>query len=284
MRLLHLDSNDELSITGDLESSNPYAILSHTWSTEDDDEVLLKDIVKKRGKNKPGYQKILFCGQEAKRDGLEYFWVDTCCIDKTSSAELTKAINSMFLWYREAAKCYVYLPDVTHSGKSHETGNSTWEQSFRESRWFTRGWTLQELLAPRDVSFFSRECTLLGDKDSLRGLLQEITGIAPKAMCEGGLSVFPVDERLSWMKNRQTKWPEDQAYSLLGIFDVSMSAIYGEGKDKALGRLREQIEIREVRKPSISLLFQTFAIILTCGVRLIHIRGPCQKLFSQFMN
>lgn len=254
MRLLHLDAKHELLITRDLEPSDPYAILSHTWSTEDDDEVLLEDVEKKRGKDKPGYQKILFCGQEAKRDGLRYFWVDTCCIDKTSSAELDKAINSMFLWYQEAAKCYVYLPDVVHSGKPRQTENSTWEQSFRESRWFTRGWTLQELLAPRDVSFFSRERTLLGNKDSLRGLLQEITGIAPKAICEGGLSVFPVDERLSWMKNRQTKWPEDEIYSLLGIFDVSMPAIYGEGKDKALARLRHQIEIREVRSPPLHVI------------------------------
>lgn len=116
MRLLQLGANDELTITRDIvPDSTPYAILSHTWGTGGDDEVTFQDVTQKKGKRKPGYQKILFCGKQAKRDGLKYFWVDTCCIDKTSSAELSEAINSMYRWYEKSERCYVYLDDVDGS-------------------------------------------------------------------------------------------------------------------------------------------------------------------------
>ncbi|RYP72558.1 hypothetical protein DL770_007938 [Monosporascus sp. CRB-9-2] len=111
MRLLQLRGNDELILTDNLiHDIPPYAVLSHTWG-RDGEEVTFQELMEKRGKHKIGYEKIVFCGQQAQRDGLQYFWVDTCCIDKTSSAELTEAINSMFDWYRKAERCYVYLAD-----------------------------------------------------------------------------------------------------------------------------------------------------------------------------
>ena len=126
-----------------------YAILSHTADTE---EVTLKDMIDGSGISKPGYDKIRFCGEQARRDDLEYFWVDTCCIDKSNSAELQEAINSMFCWYRNAAKCYVYLSDVSRPALGTDGKPSQpWESSFQKSRWFNRDepFSLQELPLPR---------------------------------------------------------------------------------------------------------------------------------------
>src|SRR5271155_2034114 len=114
MRLLEYHGN-EFSLTKDLLDNIPaYAILSHTWG-DDGQEFTFEDLAKGAGKSKPGYRKIRFCGEQAARDGLRYFWVDTCCIDKSDAAELQSAINSMFQWYKNAARCYVYLPDVSVS-------------------------------------------------------------------------------------------------------------------------------------------------------------------------
>jgi hypothetical protein len=241
MRLLELQAQGEFSLTefvGD--NTPPYAILSHTWGA-DGEEVTYKDLVDRTGKSKAGYAKIQFCGQQAASDGLQYFWVDTCCIDKSSSAELTEAINSMFRWYHDAAKCYVYLSDVSIYDKNDHFSLSAWESVFRESRWFTRGWTLQELIAPASVEFFSSEGKRLGDKNSLERHLHEITGIAIQALQGNPLSHFSVQERMSWATKRKTKRKEDEAYCLLGIFDIHMPLIYGEG-EKAFIRLMEEIE------------------------------------------
>ena len=157
MRLLQSDSDGNLSLTESFEDDIPeYAILSHRWEAG---EVTFKDLIDGTSKGKAGYGKIQFCGEQARRDELEYFWVDTCCIDKSSSAELSEAINSMFRWYQKAARCYVYLSDVWTGDRkaSDASAECTWESAFRASKWFTRGWTLQELLAPRSVEFFSRE-------------------------------------------------------------------------------------------------------------------------------
>jgi hypothetical protein len=196
------------------------------------------------GKSKTGYNKIRFCGEQARRDGLQYFWVDTCCIDKSNSAELSEAINSMFYWYRDAAQCYVYLSDVSTSPP--HTGNKSsqlpWELEYRESRWFTRGWTLQELIAPAVVEFFSKDREKLGSKESLERLIADITGIPVKAFQGIHLADFSITERMSWVERRETTRGEDKAYSMLGIFDVHMPLIYGERGDKALKRLREEID------------------------------------------
>jgi hypothetical protein len=248
MRLLERNNAGEISLTKYLVSDDipRYAILSHTWGA-DTEEVTFKDLIDGTGKGKLGYEKILFCGQQAKRDSLQYFWVDTCCIDKSNSVELQEAINSMFRWFQNAAKCYVYLSDVsiTSQKASDQFSEFTWESAFRESRWFTRGWTLQELLAPGSVEFFSREGKRFGDKRILEQQIHKITGIAIPAIRGTPLAQFGVDERLSWAKNRQTTRKEDEAYSLLGIFDVYMPLIYGEGRDNAVTRLRD-----EINKPS----------------------------------
>jgi hypothetical protein len=227
----------------------PYAILSHTWGA-DSDEVSFKDIMEGTGRNKDGYKKIEFCREQAAKDGLKYFWVDTCCIDKSSSAELAEAINSMFKWYRYAAKCYVYLSDVSKTEHNQtDLSIQPWEAAFRSSRWFTRGWTLQELIAPRSVEFFSLERNRLGDKKSLERQVHEITGVATKALQGETLLDFSVTERMSWAEKRETKRGEDMAYSLLGIFDVHIPLIYGEGKDNALRRVQKEIDSRLVPTP-----------------------------------
>jgi hypothetical protein len=238
MRLLQLNQHGEVSLTKDLGSDiPPYAILSHTWGA-DDDEVTFDDLEKGLGKSKAGYTKLRFCGNQARKDKIDYFWVDTCCINKANHSELAEAIASMFRWYRNAVKCYVYLSDVTTSNCETE---QAWQSAFRSSRWFTRGWTLQELLAPRSVDFFSREEKLLGDKNTLEKLIHEITNIPVAALHGVPLSEFSVDERLLWAAKRETKKEEDKAYCLMGIFNVFMPPIYGE-EDNAFRRLRQEIE------------------------------------------
>jgi hypothetical protein len=229
MRLLKSDNEGGFSFTTFKQRDvPPYAILSHTWDSE---EVTFQDFTNPTGKRKAGYEKIRFCGEQARRDGLHFFWVDTCCINKTNNFELTTAINNMFHWYQTATKCYVYLSDVSNLPE------------FAESRWFTRGWTLQELLAPKSVEFFSYEGVKLGDKKSLVPLIGRITGIPEKALQGLPLSSFSVTERISWQENRGTTRAEDKYYSLLGIFDVHLPLLYGEGGGKAVRRLIEQIKM-----------------------------------------
>ncbi|KAN0071275.1 HET domain containing protein [Elaphomyces granulatus] len=247
MRLLKPDTTGEFSLTEDFLVNDDiprYAILSHTWGAHTE-EVSFKDMIDGTGKSKPGYDKIRFCGEQARRDGLQYFWIDTCCIDKSSSAELQEAINSMFRWYRDAAKCYVYLADVPRLALDADVESSQlpWELSFRKSRWFTRGWTLQELVAPASAEFFSKEGEQLGNKKSLERQIHEVTGIPVKALRGSSLSDFSVPERMSWTEKRETTRKEDKAYSLLGIFDIYMPLIYGEGRENAFKRLRGKIDM-----------------------------------------
>jgi hypothetical protein len=243
MRLLYYTSNEELSWTEDLigdDTIPPYAILSHTWV--DSQEVTFHDMLEKNGKSKTGYSKIQFCAQQAKRDGLNYFWVDTCCIDKANHSELSEAIISMFRWYKNAKRCYVYLSDVAGNVcEGNGDPHHRLELAIKESRWFTRGWTLQELLAPGSVEFFSKDGQRLGDKQSLVQTLHGITGIAVPALEGTSMDSFTVDERMSWAEGRNTRRGEDAAYSLLGIFDIQMPLMYGEGRQNAIDRLRKEI-------------------------------------------
>ena len=241
MRLLSLNGQGKLDWAEFSQHEiPPYAILSHTWGTE---EVSFLDLINHNGENRAGYRKVVFCGEQAARDNLRFFWVDTCCIDKRDSTELTEAINSMFRWYRNAAKCYAYLADVSisTSDPSAETCQSAWEADFRRSRWFTRGWTLQELLAPSSVVFYSSQHKKLGDKKSLARVIHEITRIPIPAL-DGHLDTFSAAERMAWSANRQTTKDEDGAYCLLGIFSIFMPLIYGEGKENALKRLQREID------------------------------------------
>jgi hypothetical protein len=230
----------------DADATRPYAILSHTWGNEKE-EVSFEDLAKNNGKEKAGYKKIQLCGEQAKRDGLRYFWVDTCCINKANRAEHSLAIRSMFRWYRKAARCYVYLPDVTasHVGIEEDASLPAWETEFRRSKWFTRGWTLQELLAPSVVEFFSRDWHKLGDRVSLKTQIHEVTTIPFGVLAGAPLSQSSTDERFRWRQERHTKLKEDAAYSLSGIFDVEMAPVYEEGTEEAFRRLRDEIRKRE---------------------------------------
>jgi len=242
MRLLQRNNEGKYRLAEFIGEAIPrYAILSHTWGA-DHDEVTLADLEKDTGTSKPGYRKLQFCADQAAKHGIRYFWVDTCCIDKSSSAELTEAINSMFAWYRDATRCYVYLSDVsTGSLTSGPPTQQDWYPAFQQSRWFTRGWTLQELVAPVSMEFFSVEGQRLGNKYSLLQELHGITGISAEALQGSPLDGFSVDERMSWVGQRKTKREEDMAYSLLGIFDVYMPLIYGEGLKNAYARLQKEI-------------------------------------------
>jgi hypothetical protein len=247
MRLLIADQQGQLKLTKDLgDPLPPYAILSHTWG-EDEDEVTFDDIEKGRGVNKIGYAKLKFCMRQALKDDLKYVWVDTCCINKASQTELSKAITSMFKWYQNAAKCYVYLSDVTIGSSDDDTSAPAWETMFHESRWFTRGWTLQELLAPPSVEFFARNGQLLGTKKSLENEIHQTTGIPLAALRATDLSHFAVEQRLQWATDRNTKEPEDRAYCLIGLCGISMSLRYGEG-DNAFRRLEAKVrKVAEVQ-------------------------------------
>jgi hypothetical protein len=244
MRLIKDQGHGNLSLVEYDDDRVPrYAILSHTWGANGE-EVTFEDLMEGTDKNKAGYNKIEFCRKQAASDGLQHFWVDTCCINKSSSAEIMEAINSMFRWYQDATRCYVYLTDVSTSrtGTNVNSLSTTWETAFRQSRWFTRGWTLQDLIAPGSVEFFSREGDRIGNKKSLEHEIHYITGIAINALRGAPLTEFEIDERFSWAERRETKRPEDKAYSLLGIFNIHMPLLYGEGEEKALARLRKEID------------------------------------------
>ncbi|KAL9619027.1 MAG: hypothetical protein Q9160_006348 [Pyrenula sp. 1 TL-2023] len=245
MRLLERQPDDNLILREFTDKDVPaYAILSHTWLPNNNDEVSFQDVEAGSGKSKAGWKKITFCADKAAADGLRYFWIDTCCIKKSSDAELSESLNSMFRWYQGASKCYVYLADVRATKRKRGEGEEyrTWEEAFQNSRWFTRGWTLQELLAPSLIEFFSEDGKELGNKRRLEQHIHKITGIPVSALRGSPLSQVSIDEKFNWAKNRHTTREEDWVYSLLGIFGTSMPVIYGEGKEKAIRRLRKEID------------------------------------------
>jgi tetratricopeptide (TPR) repeat protein len=237
MRLLHFNEAGRLALINfhDEDSIPPYSILSHRWGGS---EVLYQDLDRDEYKEKEGYQKIKFCAKQSAEDQLKYFWVDTCCIDKWNLTELSQSINSMFRWYKNAVKCYVFLPDVSVPDVTEVCQQNNWESSFRTSDWFTRGWTLQELIAPQQVEFFSRQGQKIGDKASLGRLIHEITHLPHMVLQNCPFNKFSIAERKKWAANRKTTEEEDIVYCLLGILDVSMPVSYGEGKEMAMRRLQ----------------------------------------------
>ncbi|KAH8704348.1 hypothetical protein GQ44DRAFT_778188 [Phaeosphaeriaceae sp. PMI808] len=242
IRLLQCKPDGEIIFREPTSGNVPaYATLSHTWGKE---EVLFQDMEAgadiSKTMNKAGWRKIEFCAKQAAADGLQYFWVDTCCIDKKNAVELGAAINSMFRWYQNAARCYVYLSDVSKPDTRTDS-EKAWEEDFRTSRWFTRGWTLQELIAPRLVDFFSLEGQRLGSKLTLEAEIHNLTGIAKNALRGDALSNFSIKERRSWAERRNTTIEEDGAYCLIGICSVSMVLNYGEGRNHAFSRLEKEI-------------------------------------------
>jgi hypothetical protein len=247
MRLLSLLSSGDFELTSvDDEYPPDYAILSHTWGNE---EVTYSELIDSAGKEKSGigWSKLHFCARRAAADGIPYFWVDTCCINKSTSVELQSAINSMFQWYKRAVKCYVYLPDVSvpEGVNDAEASRTAWIEAFRRSRWFTRGWTLQELVAPDNVEFWSVEVKRLGDRLSLLDEIRGVTGLPADVLRGQNLAARSVDERMSWANKRTTTVKEDKIYCLLGIFGVFLPLNYGEGARYAEERLREEIERRQ---------------------------------------
>ena len=229
----------------------PYAILSHTWNNT---EVTLREYQNALGgsrthetfpQSSSGLLKIDCTCQQAIADKLSYVWIDACCVDRTSSSELSAAINSMRRWYQQACVCYVYFHDVeAPSTLSCRKVGCTWDVNIRQqlasARWFTRGWTLQELLASRYINFYDTNWQCLGTKKSLCQILTDITGIDEVYLNGGNLNEASVAKRMSWAANRETTKLEDLAYCLMGIFDVNMPLLYGEGA-KAFKRLQEKI-------------------------------------------
>ncbi|KAH7018309.1 heterokaryon incompatibility protein-domain-containing protein [Microdochium trichocladiopsis] len=221
----------------------PYAILSHTW---EDTELVYKDMLGgPEVHDSPAFAKIRGCCNIAREFRLDWAWIDTICIDKSSSAELSEAINSMFAWYQASQVCLAYLSDVQW--------NNFWQGQYKKdalrllgrSRWFTRGWTLQEILAPSEVVFLDRTWTRFGTKEGFADILESITSIRRVFLVfPQRLSDASVAERLSWASNRQTSRKEDMAYCLLGLLGINMPLLYGEGH-RAFHRLQQEL-IRNV--------------------------------------
>ncbi|KAI4600037.1 hypothetical protein KJ359_001138 [Pestalotiopsis sp. 9143b] len=235
MRLLDAESLEVVEVD---EFTPPYAILSHRW---EDEEISLADLntpVQDAVLGRRGYLKVKSaCDYARHGHGLRYIWIDTCCIDKSSSAELSEAINSMYHWYEESEICFAFLSDVSTIEDIAEE-----ESELSKSKWFTRGWTLQELLAPKNVIFLSSSWAELGTRAELSRRLSKITSIGePYLSGEESLTNASIACRMSWASQRVTKRPEDRAYCLLGIFDVNMPLLYGEGLVKAFRRLQEEI-------------------------------------------
>ena len=224
-----------------------YAILSHRWTEQ---EVDYNEIVKLAKmdeeerteiRHRGGYRKILESCEQAKKDGYRWLWVDTCCIDKRSSAELSEAINSMYRWYENSGICYTYLHDVHGSSLPTVPDDMYYHKSNGWPEWFSRGWTLQEMIVPTDVRFFNRDWYPIGDKKTLSITLEYITQVPQHILKEGLSSNRPcVAQIMSWAANRTTTRVEDRAYSLMGLLDVNMPMLYGEGK-KAFHRLQLEI-------------------------------------------
>ncbi|XRM45065.1 hypothetical protein ABZX51_008169 [Aspergillus tubingensis] len=232
MRLLRVSDLKLVEFMSD--NIPPYAILSHTWVH--DQEVIFEDMLSGTAENKPCFTKLKKTAEQAVTDGFEYVWIDNCCIDKRSSAELSEALNSMYAWYQAASICYAYLSDVPTDVRIHDR-----DSEFARCRWFTRGFTLQELLAPREVVFFSSEWKAIGRKTELYEVLSTITGIGIQYLSqEVPLSSASIASRMSWAAKRNTSRPEDVAYCLLGIFNIHMPLLYGEG-ERAYIRLQEEI-------------------------------------------
>ena len=230
------------------ERKTEYAILSHRW--QEGREVGYEEMVRlaetdqkerEEIRERAGYQKILQSCKQAKKDGYRWLWIDTCCIDKRSSAELSEAINSMYRWYENSTVCYAYLHDVDGSSFPTEPDTTRYPTSNGWPEWFSRGWTLQEMIAPSDVWFFNKDWKPINNKKVLGHTLARITRVPERILTDGLSSNRPcVAQIMSWAADRTTSRDEDRAYSLLGLLDVNMPMLYGEGK-KAFRRLQLEI-------------------------------------------
>lgn len=242
MRLLHITTITICSFDDD-DFIPPYAILSHTWG---DAEISFHDLIEDAASElskSEGYKKIRSCCALAAAGGYEYVWIDTCCIDKTSSAELSEAISSMYRWYHEAQVCYAYLfdfhkcnVDLWNPWKSDWSPNE--RRAFGESRWFSRSWTLQELLAPENIHSYDKDWRYFGSKSSLKAQISLVTGNQQEHMTD--IHSASVAQKMSWASGRQTRKVEDISYSLMSVFGVNMPLLYGDEIEE-FTRLQQEI-------------------------------------------
>ncbi|KAI0881527.1 HET-domain-containing protein [Annulohypoxylon maeteangense] len=240
MRLLNVQSLELVYFNGPSRAPE-YVILSHTWGEE---EVTFADMSTKNFRHKKGFSKIEGCRKLARKWGFEWFWVDTCCIDQSSSSELSESINSMYEWYEWARFCFAYLADLPHLPHSNYPGSPIPldASAFRRSDWFRRGWTLQELLAPRWVNFYDASWEFVGDRENLYREISEATGINERIIRTTSLAkTKSIAMKLSWASGRMTSRPEDMAYCLMGLLEVNMPLLYGEGCLKAFRRLQLEL-------------------------------------------
>ena len=238
---LELPDQDELRDQQEL----PYVILSHAWQRK---EVTFDQMPQFNNlQNLPPWKQSadkIIGACEAVRDAdgrlkgetggikISHLWMDTVCIDKKNLTELSEAINSMYRWYKQANSCFVYLEDFPSGGVNH----------FTQSRWFERGWTLQELVAPEKVIFFDSKWNLLGKKETLQEDLSSRTKIDTDFLLHRrNVGKASISQRMSWYSGRSTTVPEDQAYCLTGLFGINIPLLYGEGRERAFRRLQEEI-------------------------------------------
>ncbi|KAK4206320.1 vegetative incompatibility protein HET-E-1 [Rhypophila decipiens] len=233
MRLLNVDARQLHTFYDDNIPS--YAILSHTWDQKEL-EVTFEYLNRPDHVQITRYDKIEHTCRLAKDLGLDWVWIDTCCIDKSSSAELSEAINSRFRWYKNSTICFVHLEDVTRTDCN---------VTFERCRWLTRGWTLQELLALGVLTFFDKTWSPIGDRTRWAKDIQCRSAIPTEYLGPLGLRAHfrraRVGQKMSWAVNRETTRKEDIAYCLFGLFDVNMPLLYGEGGHRAFQRLQEEI-------------------------------------------
>ncbi|KAF1817413.1 HET-domain-containing protein [Eremomyces bilateralis CBS 781.70] len=221
MRLLNTETRE---LKGFVSGIPRYAILSHTWGEE---EVTLQRLnsATYADWSRPQFSKIAMSCDLARGDGHQWIWIDTCRIDKTSSAELSEAINSMFLRYHGSRICYVYLVDVPDGDDPHQESSA-----FSRSRWFTRGWTLQELIAPESVEFYTIDWQYVGSREDLSDVISQVTGIFEDFLqLHLKLGTLPASRKMSWAARRKIALVEDVTYCLLGLFGIHIPLLYGEG-------------------------------------------------------
>ncbi|PIB00559.1 Vegetative incompatibility protein HET-E-1 [Cercospora beticola] len=267
MRLLNIET---FQFTSFRENNRPkYVILSHRWV--EDHEVTLQDVQEGKNTHFSGYEKIVqFSGfVKEHMPGIEWLWVDTCCINKDNSAELSESLNLMFDWYHNAEMCIAYLADVSNDIESQKPDahqvdgkNSNVEEHFAQSEWFRRGWTLQELLAPPTVIFVDRTWKIIGNKgastngssakfagEGLESITTEITGIPEHVLRDyDTCNKFSPNVKMDWMIGRATTRAEDKAYALFGILGIAPGANYGEKYEGAKHRLDMALEHKEGAK------------------------------------
>lgn len=295
MRLLKTDRY-QLFEARDIPDPFPeYAILSHTWISPQD-EITYQDFKTRKGDDengvfkRKGWAKLKRYCDRAAKDGWAWAWMDTCCIDKTSTADTQEAIHAMFRWYQDAGICYVYLEDVDvhralgHRGRGNDDdrdeqekknpmgvfdhgldlgpldldeivgrGNIADPNSFAhkalrhsvvDAKWFTRGWTLQELLAPHYLVFLDQDWRRIGTRENWAAEIMEASGIEARYLTSFDPTEFTscsIAMRLSWASRRETTLEEDEAYSLLGLFGISLPLLYGEGRWRAFNRLQREL-------------------------------------------